>query len=80
MSKHTGGWVLIRNDNGVSQNIALVPCGQKHNADLIAAAPDLLEAVQRLLGWDTFSTPTGRARDDANFARAAIAKAMGDTP
>lgn len=50
------------------------------NALLIAAAPDLLEACRRLLGWDVFDQPTGRAHEDAAFARAAIAKATGAQP
>lgn len=54
------------------------------NARLIAAAPDLLEAVQNLMGL--FDTPVARRRlkDDAlyseviNQARAAIARAKGE--
>lgn len=43
----------------------------EHDARLIAAAPDLLEACMRLIGRAAFTS------DDASFARAAIAKATG---
>ena len=49
------------------------------NAYLIAAAPDLLEAAQRLLNLEDESG--GRAfptKDDIAFARLAIAKAKGE--
>lgn len=42
------------------------------NAHLIAAAPDLLEACQRLIGRAAYT------HEDAVFARAAIAKATGE--
>ena len=63
-------WV-VEDRNG--QNIAVC---DKNNAHLIAAAPDLLEAVQRLLAHDWWD---GSWRD-VNFARAVIAKATGATP
>lgn len=47
------------------------------NARLIAAAPDLLEACRRLLGW-SFWEQGGSAARDAEFARAAIRKATGE--
>lgn len=47
------------------------------NAQLIAAAPDLLEACRRLLGW-AFWDQGGSAGRDAEFARAVIAKATGE--
>lgn len=49
----------------------------KENAQLVSAAPDLLEALQRLLNAenDEYLTPIG-VRD---LARAAIAKALGET-
>jgi len=43
------------------------------NARLIAAAPDLLEAVDRLLTWNT----GGQRAEDVAFARQAYAKAVG---
>lgn len=47
------------------------------NADLalIAAAPELLEALQRLLSWEIARLPV--RSEDIAFARAAIAKATG---
>ena len=43
------------------------------NASLIAAAPDLLEALEDLLGWQTLAPD-----DVVAAARAAIAKARGE--
>lgn len=43
------------------------------NARLIAAAPDLLEAVDRLLTWNT----GGQRAEDVSFARQAYANAVG---
>ena len=84
MSGHTPGpWIAepigvmgewgIHTENGRVDEIA--SC-DKNNAHLIAAAPDLLEAIQRLLAHDWWD---GSWRD-VNFARAVIAKATGDTP
>lgn len=42
---------------------------------LIAAAPELLEALQRLLSWEIARLPV--RSEDIAFARAAIAKATG---
>lgn len=52
------------------------------NARLIAAAPDLLQAIQGLLYMPDFdgTQPTSATRRDAKpAARAAIAKATGDS-
>jgi hypothetical protein len=43
------------------------------NARLIAAAPDLLEALQHVIYWDN-------GKPEWEMARAAIAKAIGGTP
>lgn len=57
-------------------SIALLPVGQKENALLIAAAPDLLEALK-------FALPLLKAYDSGDWAEAvlraqkAIAKAAG---
>lgn len=42
---------------------------------LIAAAPELLEALQRLLSWEIARLPV--RSEDIAFARAAVAKATG---
>jgi len=66
-------WVVRKMfpDGQESHEIARCKSGIK-NARLIAAAPDLLEALNDLLGWQTL------APDDViAAARAAIAKAEG---
>ena len=50
---------------------------RKANARLIAAAPDLLEALERSLNW-LASYPGGGAIGVYDQARAAIAKARGE--
>jgi len=54
-----------------------------HNATLIAAAPDLLEALQNMIG--AFDNPIARRKLPSDFnseaiqsARAAISKALGE--
>lgn len=49
----------------------------KANARLIAAAPDLLEALNDIVGG-TLPDDTGRLKAIREVARAAIAKATGD--
>ena len=46
------------------------------NARLIAAAPELLDALDRLLNWPRVFD--GLRAEDVAFARAAIAKATGE--
>lgn len=52
-----------------------IDCNTEANARLIAAAPDLLEALEMLVKWEKTGNPTS----DLCFyrARAAIAKANG---
>lgn len=81
--KHTPGqWVARLDPNaylqdgwcvGVEDNIDEVAVCSEKDAHLIAAAPDLLDALQRLLNaeHDEYLTPHGLR----NLARAAIAKA-----
>lgn len=69
---YMGNWAAIHSENGVFKNIALVPSG-KADSHLIAAAPELLEAVDRLLTWNH----GGQRAEDVAFARAAFAKATG---
>lgn len=94
-TKHTPGpWTaerimgnyVIRSENGVFKNIALVPAGPT-DARLIAAAPELLEALKKVaqsLEWhahgscrgfdDDAPLPTGEA---VELAKRTIAKAIG---
>jgi len=52
-----------------------------YEAGLIAAAPDLLEACQRMVKWaEDWKAGNTHPHDDWLFARAAIAKAIGGTP
>ena len=55
--------------------VATVPGyrGHEANASLIAAAPELLEALEELLGWQTLAPA-----EAVEAARAAIAKAGGE--
>lgn len=55
-----------------------VPGRTEANARLIAAAPDLLEALQRSLSWLS-SYRGGGAMGCYDQARAAIAKALGES-
>jgi len=47
------------------------------DARLIAAAPDLLEALQALLAWDGEGSQWANIETPADKARAAIARALG---
>ena len=75
---HDHGWLVVSDaSDGVYIKIAKGLGTEKEQslARLIAAAPDLLEALQRLLNAenDGYLTPIGVR----NLARAAIAKATG---
>lgn len=58
-------------------------CGSgcvKANARLIAAAPELLEALRDVIGWVPGAIwHTGEPTESVNRARAAIAKATGES-
>ena len=76
---HDHGWLVVESDKGnLYVRVELGTAACKHMADalLIAAAPDLLEALQGLLDVTDFHELYG-SRTEA--ARAAIAKATGDT-
>ena len=52
---------------------------QEANAHLIAAAPDLYEALERMVGWvDDWREGKKHPYDDWEFAKAALAKARGE--
>jgi hypothetical protein len=85
-----GGHVDIMTVNG-SSVCSLTPAvgiwepDEIANAYLIAAAPDLLEALKAMMHYDTtaamMSLPIGKQmRDIYSQARAAIAKAEGTSP
>ena len=92
MSKHTPGpWEIakgktycaIRTDDRVIADMRLVGLHYNDaNARLIAAAPDLLEAMQALFGADMVYCMMGDGKDDQieaiAKARAAIFKATGE--
>ena len=68
-------WVIGVDDNYISRLSAWTP-EQEANANLIAAAPELLEAVEHVL---IASEDNGNMDDiDWNMLRAAIAKARGE--
>lgn len=85
VSEKVGDFIHIRHDNNepgaMSLNLTHVTARSswsqeaEANARLIAAAPELLEALQECLGW----VNNGMARDVHNKAQAAIAKALGET-
>ena len=74
---HDHGWLVVESSNGdMLIKIEKGSAAKKHMADalLIAAAPDLLEALKRFLdAWEFDSDGNGAAEQ----ARAAIAKAIG---
>lgn len=99
MSKHTPGpWVAEFGDDIViatpSCEIAVVAYtlaqrgAHTANARLIAAAPELLEAVKAMIEWDDreqdhfvdFNVRMDLCKRAFDLARAAIAKATGETP
>ena len=58
---------------GKDTNVAEV--GRLSDAALVAAAPDLLEALESLVSQDEANRPDGRTLLDCDLAYAAIAKA-----
>jgi hypothetical protein len=88
MSKHTPGpWahenyqgvihVFVDNQGGTPSVCKLIGPDKEANARLIAAAPDLLEALSDVVKfWDSI-VPTDCVNDMHIKARAAIAKATG---
>ena len=94
MSKHTPGpWrvkiykpyrseAIIVNDDGeiASVDLACMP-GAEEDAHLIAAAPDMLEALEAVEAWWNAHGIEGDHRTDAfcTLARTAIKKARGQS-
>ena len=86
--QHTPGkWIVVsdepdcvstagRKELAELQDKEFIDCNTEANARLIAAAPELLEALEMLTGWEETGSPVS----DVCFshARAAIAKAKGD--
>lgn len=84
MSKHTPGpWCAVEGTVFKDYGDKAYPVASvegwgedtDHNARLIAAAPDLLEALKRIVDWD--AAGLALTEDHAGQARAAIAKAEG---
>lgn len=80
-----GYGITIRHGN--SGTIAHLTCVESEkiertaNARLIAAAPEMLEALQAFVGaWPTIKGGTLNGDVVCDLARAAIAKATGETP
>lgn len=69
-------WCGVASTHGASSSQVIDAAEARANARLIAAAPDLLEACERLLRWAGWP----HAEKDIELARAAIAKAKGVTP
>ena len=63
------------NDDGSSDNVGQSHNDMKANANLIAAAPDMYEALDNLLGY--LETDNMRVLD-MSLARKALAKARGE--
>jgi hypothetical protein len=76
--------VSIKDSHGLTLAVAIgdVPeLKAEENARLIAAAPELLEALQEFLSeYDGFQNGDGDPCPTLQRARAAIARATGDTP
>lgn len=67
----------VEPDSGMGSVGTWIDCNTEENARLVAAAPELLEALQRLLAQDDNGEDEIWVR---NKARAAIAKATGEQP
>jgi hypothetical protein len=92
MSEYTPGPWVVGGATGLRNQVSIDPCvataygaGKEveANARLMAAAPDLLEALQDLFDADMEHVLMGDGKDDQveaiAKARAAVAKALGKT-
>lgn len=73
MSKHTPGPWSVTQETGVLTLGGIICCSNSKQAHLIAAAPELLDALKLFMSVETFDEQN-RARD---FAVRAISKAEG---
>ena len=87
MEKHTPGPWRVEDDKYILANKKLVakivggPQGKKANARLIAAAPELLEALEFVLTairWSGWSIDDPKWKEPMVKARRAIVKANGE--
>ena len=81
-SIHNGQTYIVKGDYTSKDNGCIAHADTEANARLIAAAPDLLEALQVFLNWSDsvyYGEDTSRELVKAkDKARAAIAKATGE--
>lgn len=71
-------WLEIRNGHGLVSTM-VADCVADRDANLIAAAPDLLEALQGFLVMTEGQSIYHFMEPQQKAAKAAIAKALGDT-
>lgn len=77
-AQHPFGQFIVSAEVGNDIALIVSPGGkavEKENANLIAAAPKLLEALEKLLHWESYAYPA--CQPDYDGARAAIASARG---
>jgi len=77
--------IFAKSKRGLSKRVGMVGGffrdQRQQNADLIAAAPELFEALAGLLSAEERKTPEYRLPEPLlDEARAALAKARGETP
>lgn len=77
-------WIILWPDKGGEHMRRLDPdyqgCFRPADAQLIAAAPELLEACKRLVAWCDKNPPAGESLYFVQLAREAIAKATNQSP
>jgi len=71
-------WCSVATTVGSSGSQSIDAAEARANARLIAAAPDLLAALERLFRWGSW--PSEEHKQDMESARAAIAKATKEKP
>jgi hypothetical protein len=71
-------WCGVATTVGSSGSQSIDAAEARANARLIAAAPDLLAALERLFRWGSW--PSEEHKQDMESARAAIAKATKEKP